>query len=70
MSQRYKGNIKRPKPQDTQLGISRVYAFCRKIQQRASSPGESTGGVMYLSLGIYPKTLVLKEGCSWIIVVT
>ena len=46
MSQRYKGNIERPKPQDTLLGILRIYAFSRKIQQRASSPGESAGGVM------------------------
>ena len=60
MSQRYKGNIKRPKPQDTLLGILRTYAFCRKIQQRTSSSGKSAGGVMYyLSLRIHPKTWVL-----------
>ena len=46
MSQRYKGNIKRPKPQDTLPEILRIYAFCRKIQQRVPSPGESAGGVM------------------------
>ena len=44
MSERY-GNIKRPKLQDTQLGILKIHAFCRKIQQRASGPGESTAGV-------------------------
>ena len=38
-------NIKKPKLQDTQLGILKIYAFCRKIQQRASCPGESTAGV-------------------------
>ena len=42
MSQRYNDNIKRPTPQDTQLGI---YTFCWNIQQMASSPGESTTGV-------------------------
>ena len=33
MSQRY-DNIKRPKLQDTQLGILKIYAFCQKVQQR------------------------------------
>ena len=32
MSQRYNDNIKRPKPQDTQLGILKTYAFCQKIR--------------------------------------
>ena len=45
MSQRYNDNIKRPKPHDTQLGILEIYTFCPKIQQRASGPGESVGGV-------------------------
>ena len=31
--------------QDTQLGILEIYAFCRKIQQRVSGPGESAAGV-------------------------
>ena len=31
MSQTYYDNIKRPKPQDTQLGILKIYAFRRKI---------------------------------------
>ena len=57
MSQTYNDNIKRPKPQDTQLGILNIYAFCRKIQQKASGPGKSDAGVtQYLSLGIHPKT--------------
>ena len=43
-SQRY-DSIKRPKLQDTQLGILRIYAFCQKIQQRAAGPGESTVGI-------------------------
>ena len=34
------------KLQDTQLWILKIYAFCRKIQQRASGPGESTAGVL------------------------
>ena len=45
MSQRYNDNI-RPKPQDTQLGILKIYAFCWKIQQRASGPGEGAAGIM------------------------
>ena len=42
MSQSYKGNAKRPKLKQNQLGILRIYAFCQKIQQRA---GESTAAV-------------------------
>ena len=34
MSQTYYDNIKKPKLQDTQLGILKIYAFCQKIQQR------------------------------------
>ena len=45
MSQTYNDNIKRPKPQDTELGILKIYAFFRKIQKRASSQGETTAGV-------------------------
>ena len=71
MSQRYNNSIKRPKPQDTQLGILQIYAVCRKIQQRALVPGESTAGVrQYQSLRIHPKNLWYKEGHSWSIVVT
>ena len=45
MSQRYNDNIKRPKLQDTQQGILKIYSFCWKIQQKALGPGESTAGV-------------------------
>ena len=45
MDETYNDNIKRPKLQDTQLGILKIYTFCQKIQQRASSPGEGTAGV-------------------------
>ena len=45
MSQTYNDNIKRPKPQDTQLGILKIYPFCWKIQQRNLDPGESATGV-------------------------
>ena len=48
MSQTYYDNIKKPKLQDTQLEISKIYAFYKKIQQKASSPGESTVGVTCL----------------------
>ena len=44
MSPRY-DNIKRQKPQDTQLGILRISTFLGKIQQRASGPKESAGGL-------------------------
>ena len=46
MSQIYNDNIKRPKPQDIPLKILKIYTFYRKIQQKASGPGESTAGVM------------------------
>ena len=45
MSQTYYDNIKKPRLHDTQLGILKIYAFCQKIQQRASCPEESTVGV-------------------------
>ena len=45
MNQRYNDYVKRPKPQDTQLGILKIYAFYQKIQQRTSGPGENTAGV-------------------------
>ena len=71
----------RPKPQDTQLGILKIYAFSLKIQQRASCPGESAAGVAYLSVRIHPKschmfhlkvatTKWFKEQRSWSIAVT
>ena len=45
MSQTYYDNIKKPKLQDTQLGILKIYTFCQNIQQRALCPRESTAGV-------------------------
>ena len=45
MSQKYNGNMRRPKPQDTQLGSLRIHAFCRKIQQRALGSEENATGV-------------------------
>ena len=56
MSERYIDNTKRPKPQDTQIGILKVYAFYQKIQQRGSDPGHSADGVTYLSIKIHPKS--------------
>ena len=47
---------KRPKPKENQLVILKIYAFCQKIQQRASGPGESVAGVTYLSMRIHPKS--------------
>ena len=46
----YNDNTKRPKTQDDQPGISKIYAFCWKIQQGASGPRENAVGVTYLSL--------------------
>ena len=45
MIQRNNGNLERSKLQVTQPGILKIYAFYRKLQERASGPGESTGGV-------------------------
>ena len=57
MIQRYNGNIERSKLEVTQPGILKIYAFYRKLQERASGPGECTGGVTkYLSLRISPRT--------------
>ena len=39
-------NIKRQKPQETQLGILKIYAFCWKVKQRDLGPGESAAGVI------------------------
>ena len=43
-------------PQDTELGILRVYAFCQKIQQRASGQRESAAWATYLFVSIHPKS--------------
>ena len=56
MSQKHNGNTKRPKLKENQVGILKIYAFCQKIQQKALGPGESTAGVMYLSMGIHLKS--------------
>ena len=71
MSQIHNYNIKMLKPQDILLGILKIYAFYRKIQQRALGPGESTAGVtQYLPLRVQPITQWFTEGCIWSIVVT
>ena len=49
-------NIKRPKPEENQLGILKIYTFCWKIQQRASGPGESAADVTYVSMRTYQKS--------------
>ena len=40
MRQIYNDNTKKPKPKENQLGILKIYAFCQKIQQKTSDPGE------------------------------
>ena len=47
MSQRYNDNTKRSKPKENQLGILKIYAFCQKIRQRASGPGDSAAVTIY-----------------------
>ena len=56
MSQRYNDNIKKPKLKGNQLGISKIYAFCWEIQQRALGRGESTALVRLLSMRIHWKS--------------
>ena len=43
-----KWQAKRPKLKENQLGIFKIYAFCREIQQWALGPGESATGVLNL----------------------
>ena len=38
------------------LGILKIFAFCWKIKQRASGPGESTARATYLSMRIHLKS--------------
>ena len=45
-----------PKLKENQLGILKIYAFCQKIQERTSGPGESAAGITYLSMRIHPKS--------------
>ena len=49
MRQRY-NNKKRPKPKENQLGILKIYAFCRRPRVQ-----ESAAGVTYLSMRMHPK---------------
>ena len=56
MSPRYNDNTKRPRPEENQEGILKIYAFCQKIQQRYSGPGESAIGIAYLSVRIHLKS--------------
>ena len=63
-------NTRRPKSKENQLGILKIYAFCQKIQQRASDQGESAAGVMYLSMRIHPKNcsifpLKVENNFTW-----
>ena len=56
MNQRYNDNTKRPQLKENQPGILKINVSCWKIQQRGSSPGDNIAGVMYLSMGIHPKS--------------
>ena len=55
MTQRCNDNTKRPKLKQKKLGISKIYTFWWKSQERASSLGKSAAGVTYLSMRIHPK---------------
>ena len=60
MSQTHNDNIQRPVPQETHIGIFKIYAFCQKIQQRHSGAGESTAGVTYNVFKNKRKKLVVQ----------
>ena len=82
MSQRYSGNKKRPKLEEIQPGILKIYVFCQKIQQSSSAPGVHCWCYVFiyenmpwrlshlLLKSCHKFTLWFKEGCSWGIVVT
>ena len=57
---RYNDNIKRPKPQDTQLGILKIYTSCRKIQKRVSGPGQRYWRYVVYIFENTPKNLVVQ----------
>ena len=52
---------KTPKPEENQLGILKIYSFCQEIQHRALGPGDSTAGVMYLSMRVHQKNLTFPR---------
>ena len=56
MSQRYNDNTKKPKLNETQPGILKIYICCWKIQQKGLSAGESAAGITYSSIRIHPKS--------------
>ena len=56
MSRRYNDNTKRLRLKENQPEILKIYILCWKIQQRGSDLGDSTAGVMYLSMRIHPKS--------------
>ena len=53
MSQQYNHNSKRPKPQDTQLGILKLYIF---PENSALGPWESAVGVTCPSMRLHLKS--------------
>ena len=54
----YKTKIKQQhkyaKAKKNLLRILKIYAFCQKIQQRTSGPGQSVAGVTYLIISMHP----------------
>ena len=71
MSQRYDINTKRTNPKENQPGIQKFYAFCQKIQPRASGSGESAAGVTYLSVRTHAKScriFPLKVAATFLVI--
>ena len=62
MCQRYNDNTKRPMPKENELGILKIYTFCRIIQQRVSGPGESAAGVTIYLWKHTQKVPIFMEG--------
>ena len=62
MSQTYYDNIKKPKLQDTQLGILKGYAFCQKIQHTLGfmSRREHCGSYIVSVFENIPKNLLVQ----------
>ena len=60
MSQRYNGNTKKPKPKENLLKILKIYAFCLKIQQRASVQEKVLMGYISIFKNIPKKLLHLS----------
>ena len=64
ISERYNGFIKKPKSEENQLGILKIYTFCQKIQQKALGAGQSAAWLR-IYLWEYTQKLPLLLPKSW-----